>query len=834
MNRTTPRPFQEDAIASGLAIFQECQRLLDVAGNDPVGRNAALSQHGTLLLEAPTGAGKTLVAGRITEAFAETERVVWFWFAPFKGVTGQTANALRAELPGLRLRDLATDRQPGGTHAGDVWVTTWQSVAARIKDQRNVHRTSESNATMEELLAGVREQGLRVGVVVDEAHHSFFSGKTDTQAMNFFKNVLRPEYTVVVTATPDDRDVARFQRDLGLSRLNRITISRNEPVAEGLIKEGVKCVAYFAPPDQQRLVDFEATALRDAAALHRRCKTELRTLGVRLTPLMLVQVESTAGILRARQRLIADGFTEAQIATHTAEEPDPSLLALANDESREVLIFKMAVALGFDAPRAGILVSMRAARDQDYGVQLVGRILRVHRRLQGRARAKTLPPLLNYGYVFLADAEAQEGLDLAGQRINRLQTAYAKVSPTTALVRVAGQPQVQVVGLDGQTQLFALEQETTFFGDTLFPMPENEGGQSPGTATIEGSVSTRMVELLADPFTFAPQQPTTPEESTGAATVRRTPAGRYSYAMRPSLPRRFKTQVVSADNTATEEDCARRFLLSTRDIIQAQAAKVQVQKRTLEVFSQQMEMELTNASMDPEEAGRIALALLSRDDVFDPRALRQALLGKLAATLRELQLDEMADDAAGLRRMLNVLLVARPELLREAKKKALAIHAVVEEAEEELPDTLESDEPLPRSRHGMYGCIPPGLTSWERKFADLLDSDSQNTVRWWHRNLPHKAWSVQVMLDNGHPFFPDFVVGIEGRHTEDGALLTDPKFQFEIAAELPKSHAEHPAYGRVLILMLQGGVQWMTIRYDAAHQRAVLDREFRLVDAAAY
>ena len=90
------------------------------------------------------------------------------------------------------------------------------------------------------------------------------------------------------------------------------------------------------------------------------------------------------------------------------------------------------------------------------------------------------------------------------------------------------------------------------------------------------------------------------------------------------------------------------------------------------------------------------------------------------------------------------------------------------------------------------------------------------------------------MLDNGHPFFPDFVVGIEGRRTEDGALLTDPKFQFEIAAELPKSHAEHPVYGRVLILTLQGGVQWMTIRYDAGQQRAVLDREFRMVDAAAY
>jgi hypothetical protein len=71
---------------------------------------------------------------------------------------------------------------------------------------------------------------------------------------------------------------------------------------------------------------------------------------------------------------------------------------------------------------------MRAARDEDFGVQLVGRILRVHRRLQARARARTLPLSLRYGYVLLAVAEAQTGLDLAGQRINKLQTEYAKVN----------------------------------------------------------------------------------------------------------------------------------------------------------------------------------------------------------------------------------------------------------------------------------------------------------------------------------------------------------------------------------------------------------------------
>jgi superfamily II DNA or RNA helicase len=445
-------------------------------------RAAAVSQHGMLLLEAPTGAGKTLIAGHIIESFSSVEGVVWFWFAPFKGVTGQTASALRAELPGLRLRELSEDRQAADSQTGDVFVTTWQIVATKAKDNRNVHRPGEKNQTVEELLAGLRQKKLRIGVVVDEAHHGFFGSGAETQAMRFFRESLRPEYTILITATPDDADIKRFQQSLGNIRLNRITISRREPVEEGLIKEGVKCVAYFAPPEQEVLVDYEDVALRDGVALHNKLKEELKKLRVDLTPLMLVQVDSRdRSVERAKERLMALGFAEAQIAVHTAEEPDSTLLALANDETREVLVFKMAVALGFDAPRAFTLVSMRAARDEDFGVQLVGRILRVHRRLQARARAKSLPPALRYGYVLLADAEAQTGLDLAGQRINKLQTEYAKVSPTTAIVQMGGKAHVQVLGQDGQITLLPV---------TLppgFPLP-------PAGTVISGQVQPRSGE----------------------------------------------------------------------------------------------------------------------------------------------------------------------------------------------------------------------------------------------------------------------------------------------------------------------------------------------------
>lgn len=830
MSRTPLKPFQDAAVESGLLLFAECKRLLDLTPDDLGSWVAAVSQHGMVLLEAPTGAGKTLVAGHIIEAFSAAESVIWFWFAPFKGVTGQTASTLRAELPGLRLRELSDDRQASVSRSGDVFVTTWQTVATKVKDSRNVNRPGEQDLTVEELVAAVRQRKLRIGVVVDEAHHGFFTSGAETQAMRFFREVLRPEYTILVTATPDDADIKRFQASLGNTRLNRITISRREPVDEGLIKDGVKCVAYFAPSGQEALVDYEQVVLREGVALHKKLKDDLKKLGIDLTPLLLVQVDSKdKSVERAKERLLALGFTETQVAVHTAEEPDSGLLALANDEARQVLVFKMAVALGFDAPRASILVSMRAARDEDFGVQLIGRILRIHRRLQARARAKTLPVSLRYGYVLLAVADAQTGLDLAGQRINKLQTEYAKVSPTTAIVRMGGQAHVQVLGDDGQIRLLPVALPPGF------PAPPSEtlalGEVEPAPAE---SYSGFTLELLTGGYT--PQDLTPPDarptQRTPLAPGLRTPRG-WSYILRPGVPRRFKTQIISPDSEVTEEECAQKFILSSREILHAAFANVRLQKRTLELFTHQIELDFTNAAMDPDHAARIAYKVLTNDESFDARELRRALLRKLKSTLAELEMDQ-ADNEDQLSHMLNVILCARPDLLHAAQKAALAKHFEVEQTQEGLPSALESESALPISRLNVYGVMPAGLNTWEQPFAELLDRDAVNIVQWWHRNPPRKPWSVQVVLDNGRGFFPDFVIGVEGRRTEDGGLLADPKFAFEITQEKPKSYAQHPVYGRVLILSLQGGAQWMTVRYDQAHDKAVLDRQFQITDAPGY
>jgi superfamily II DNA or RNA helicase len=820
MSIKTLKGFQEEAVSHGVALFTTAKELLDAAGDDAVSRAMAINHNGYLLIEAPTGAGKTLMAGTIVERFSHEEAVVWFWFAPFKGVVGQTAAFLREQFHGLHLRELADDRAAAMSRRGDVFVMTWQTVATRVKDRRNVRKEGDTNPSIDTLIETLRDQGLRIGVVVDEAHHGFGEG---TQAAKFFREVLKPDYTVLITATPDDADVKDFEKAMGIAELQRNRVSRADAVNAGLIKMGIKCAAYFVDPEKRALVDLQGTALRDGVAAHRMVKRTLEEMKVPLVPLLLVQADSKDGsIEKLKARLLRMGFTDEQIAVHTAEEPDAGLLALANDERREVLVFKMAVALGFDAPRAFTLVSMRASRDPEFGVQLVGRILRVHRRLQGRAQSKSLPEALNFGYVFLADAETQTGLDLAGQKINAIQTEYAKASTATVALRFGeGISGVSKVEPSGQISFFGLE-------------PQDMRLPGSGSESDDETDSPEFVPPASFDFGVFFGSSTSPDSGAGTGRPVQVTgsAGMHRYALRTGMPRRFKTQVVCTQNEVTEEDCAQRFVISTRDLFEVMKNKIPVEKRTLDVFAHTIQQEFNFAAdLSPSQAAESAQKALLKNKTFDPRELRRALLRKMQMVMREEAMDE-ASDPEKIAHFLDVILATHPELLWEAQKAAHAEHAEILDAAE-LPAEIVWAEPLAKSPRNVYGVMPAGLNTWEKPFAELLDRDSNNIVTWWHRNEPRQPWAVNVLMPDGRGFYPDFVIGIEGRKTEDGALLADPKLNFQREDEAPKVLAEHRIYGRVMILYLDG-VRWMTVGYDEKAKKPVLAREFRLADAAGF
>lgn len=803
----SPCRYQKDACDNALSIFRYALQQIEAAP-DEANRRQAAAYNGCVLIQAPTGSGKTMMAGMIAEAFAREAKIVWFWFTPFAGLVDQASIALKKQFGGLRVRDIQGDRRASGTRSGDVFVSTWASVAANNEKARRLRRDGDLSLSLDTLIPSLRELGFHIGVVVDEAHHTF-SGATE--AVRFYTEVMQPEFTLLITATPDDKDVDKFKRTTGIAELHRVTVSRQDAVDAGMIKVGIKSVAYLAPDDQKALVDFPMAALADAKAVHERIKQELKNAGINLMPLMLVQVatsERDDDVARARENLRLLGFREEAIACYTAKEPSDDLLAVALDERYEVLIFKMAVALGFDAPRAFTLVSMRGARDTDFGIQVVGRILRVHRRLQGRE----VPELLRNGYVFLADAENQTGLTGAASKINAIRTGLSEISPYTMVVNIAGQNQVQIVQ-NGQSTMLPVERQVNAIPNMAqdsFVQPEYE---------INGALSGALQSVL-DGFVLATPEAQTEQTRQVAAAL----SGTSRFPLKfPGL--KFKRELMPIATDALLACIGGKVAIGERELNEGRRAKTTVIRREEEIFTRAVTDTKYQARISESEIARRAQRVLFEPDYLDPRDLQAVLIKRLKL---EYEARGFEYTEADLELVLNLILAAFPNLVRQAERECKAQFVELKDTAC-LPDSIELPAGARTSRLNVYGVMPPDLNRDEMVFAEMLDSDLSGTVEWWHRNEPRKPWSIGLILPNGAQYFPDFVVKVNGRTFGDGLLLAETKGDHLLNSSdtLDKVLASHQLYKRPLMLMREDNGRFMTIRQDAKGKNAP-DQVFRL------
>lgn len=802
----SPSRYQKDAKDNALSIFRYALQQIEVAP-DEANRRQAAAYNGCVLIEAPTGSGKTMMAGMIAEEFAREAKIVWFWFTPFAGLVDQASIALKKQFGGLRVRDIQGDRLAMGTKSGDVFVSTWAAVAANNEKARRLRRDGDLSLSLDFLIPSLRELGFHIGVVVDEAHHTFGSA---TEAVRFYTEVMQPEFTLLITATPDDKDVDKFKRTTGIAELHRITVSRQDAVDAGMIKAGIKSVAYLAPDDQKALVDFRMAALADAKAVHERIKQELQAAGINLMPLMLVQVATTEkddDVAQARAVLMQLGFREDAIASYTSKEPSDDLLAVALDETKEVLIFKMAVALGFDAPRAFTLVSMRGARDTDFGIQVVGRILRVHRRLQGREVSE----LLRNGYVFLADAENQSGLTSAGEKINSLRTGLSDISPYTMVVNIAGQNQVQVVK-NGQSTMLPVAPQSP-------AIPNTAQDSNIPVYAVTGSLSNGMQNVLEG---FVMALPSAQTEQTQRIVAELSGATRFSLKQSGL---KFKTEFMPLGTDALLACIGGKVALGDRELSEGRRAKTTVIRREEEIFTRSITDTQYQARISESEIARRAQRVLFEPDYLDPRDLHAVLIRRLKSEYEARGWDY---DERELELVLDLVLAAFPSLIRQSARECAAQYAELKDTAP-LPDVIELPAGARTSRLNVYGVMPPDLNRDELAFAEMLDADLSCTVEWWHRNEPRKPWSVGLILPNGAQYFPDLVVKVNGRAQGGGLLLIEIKGDHILNSgdTLDKVLASHQLYKRPVMLMREDSGRFMTIRQDTNGKNSP-DQIFRL------
>jgi hypothetical protein len=187
-------------------------------------------------------------------------------------------------------------------------------------------------------------------------------------------------------------------------------------------------------------------------------------------------------------------------------------------------------------------------------------------------------------------------------------------------------------------------------------------------------------------------------------------------------------------------------------------------------------------------AEQIRLRLSEAND----RELYQRLLDAFVDAIERSGAEPPEDEEERMQQ-LDLVLVRRPTLLREAYKR-MRVGQVVD-VDVPLAGEITSSVRLESASRALYGVFPADLNGDERLLANLLDADPM--VRWWHRNPPRCGVGL-YRWDEGEGFYPDFVVCVEGR-AGAGIALVEVKGEhlWGKDSEVDKSHARHPDYGLV-------------------------------------
>jgi len=838
MARTPLKKFQEIAVDHAFKVLGGClanlARIPSNLADTEKRRLQVIARQGGLLFEAPTGTGKTLMAGETAERLSLKHKLIWFWFAPFDGLISQSASTFRDEFPNLRVRDLAKDRAPEHLASGDVFLTTWASVAVAVAASRKLRQDTEEMPSVDDLIEKAREAGFRIGVVVDEAHHSF---RKETQAMAFYRNILKPDLTILVTATPDDRDVKDFEEAIGL-KTQHISISRKQGVGAGLLKKGVKVAVFRAKNiKDEPLIDFRRTAVVQGVKQHLAIKDAYEKAGINLTPLLLVQVENTTKVKTNKDAatpetiqawIASQGIPTDRIKIHTAEEPTPDLIGIAHDEEVEVLIFKMAVAMGFDAPRAQTLVSLRPTRDANFGIQIVGRIMRVHRKVQ--AAGEVAEPL-KFGYVFLADHESQGGLIQAAQRIKSIKDELASAANSVQVTESGDVVPVDPAKGPELLAILAADGATGYQDD-----PESTPGSGEPTRKTVGCGSGNPKTPPLFPMDETQSSEENGETSGGSEGNREgdgPPANGFTYQRRLDLdyPMVLRQVVLQPKGTDILKDVVNFFAMTQALLNTAMKDSALVLMERVEVFESTKEK---TESVTGNVAQRL-VAEYSQRTLFDVNEdgfmndgdLQKALEAKLKNYAEQNGHSAFAEDPVKVRAGMEKILAMHPGVLRQALSKAVANHTECRDAEDPLPEFISSDVSCEPATFNIYGVFHD-LNSWETEFARQIDNDDTGLVQWWHRNCEKKRHSVVIPIPGQPRYWPDFVVGVQGRKSP-GILLVETKRDIndEKGNARLKAVAQHPEYGKVMMLYWsEGEGLFQTVEYDAITDKNLLRTAF--------
>jgi len=436
-------------------------------------------------------------------------------------------------------------------------------------------------------------------------------------------------------------------------------------------------------------------------------------------------------------------------------------------------------------------------RDAGFGIQLIGRIVRRHVLLQARA---DLPPMLDQGYVFLANSQSQEGLLQAGAQINALTTQAPELGTQTVVTVIGSGAQLQVVRSGEPLSLLVANGSASMVDATQTGQETPLGQVAGNAAALRHTPFSGFADLTQALLNISGGEGTAPPRSVAGVAEALVLAqdSLYRYPRHPEAPAFLRGEKLPPPPADFEAGLAAHVDFAPEVLNDRTRRRVQVQRVDAGLFEGDGVAEDGQdiwANLSPEAVAERAEQIRLRLPEANDRELYARLLERFIQAIEQSGAEAPVGEETRMQQ-LDLVLVRRPRLLRDAFRR-MRQHQVLD-VDVALPAELQSDQRLRAANKGLYGVFPQGMNNDEIAIAELLDASAR--VRWWHRNVPAHGVGL-YRWDEGAGFYPDFLVSLYDRPGAGIALL-EPKgaHLWGLPSEIEKSTAVHRDYGRVFMV----------------------------------
>jgi type III restriction enzyme len=348
------------------------------------------SEREICIFQAPTGSGKTIMVSELLKKLVRDRRddkkFSFVWIS-VRMLHEQSKEKLEKYYEDDRLLQCSyfedlEDRKVG---ENEILFINWHSI--NKKDINIYVRENEQDNNLNRIMQNTKEEGREIVLIIDESHHTARSEKSKELI-----EVIGPKVTIEASATP------HLKENIG----GWVKVNLSDVKAEEMIKAEIS-----VNPDFLNIVVGAKST--DELVIGQALKTREKLLklyekeGSNINPLVLVQLPDQKGNLINKKddvlKILKDKFkiTEqnGKLAVWLSGEKTDTLANVEKNVNEvEVLVFKQAPALGWDCPRASILVIFRESKSFTFTIQTIGRIMRMPELVYYNG------PELNKGFVF--------------------------------------------------------------------------------------------------------------------------------------------------------------------------------------------------------------------------------------------------------------------------------------------------------------------------------------------------------------------------------------------------------------------------------------------------